>query len=387
MTERGISLHALTVALGAFSLNHLDLAVRGGERLVIIGPNGAGKSVTLETIAGFHRPRTGRIVIRGREVTGLPPERRNVAFMLQNFGLFPHLTVAGNIALGLHRVRRDNRRQRIAQLLKQFGIAHLAARFPQGLSPGEKQRTGLARALAAEPDVFLFDEPFSALDAGTHDRLRQELLDFLERTGIPAIVVTHDRSDAHALGTALAVLQSGTIVQHGPVREVFHTPNSRFVAGLLGVENVVTARLTGRSCDLATVDAAGVVLQAAVQGAIADPAQRILIAIRAEDIDIIPPGEADRPAANRLSARVLYAADEGVLTKIRLDCGIMLQVRAMSRTVRGMQLAPGSVVDIAIAPEAIRLMPTEPDPATEPARAVEPVAGFQLQATPGIVRP
>jgi len=358
MTGHGILLDRLTVRLGAFSLNHMDIAVGAGERLVIIGPNGAGKSVTLETIAGFHSPRQGRIVIDGCEVTRLPPERRNVAFVLQNFGLFSHLSVTGNIMLGLHRMPRGRRQDRVAELLRQFGIGHLAARYPQSLSPGEKQRTGLARALAAEPAVFLFDEPFSALDAATHERMRRELLDFLTDTGIPAIFVTHDRSDAHALGTALAVMCAGTIVQQGPVHAVSRGPASRFVAGLLGVDNIFPARLMGESRGVATVASGGMTLHAVGRQTINNTSLDVLVAIRAEDIDILPPFS-DHAVANRLAARILHVVDEGVLSRIGFNCGIALQALAMSRHVREMDLAPGSMVDIAISPEAIRLLPPD----------------------------
>lgn len=383
MSRGRISLEGVTVQFGAFALQHLDLAVNFGERLVIVGPNGAGKSVTLETIAGFHRAAAGRIVIHDRDVTRLAPEHRNVAFVLQNFGLFPHLSVRGNIALGLQRLSRSRRRSRVDHLMEQFGIGHLADRPPCSLSPGEKQRTGLARALAAEPDVFLFDEPFSALDAGTHARLRLELRDFLEANGIPAIFVTHDRTDAHALGTALAIIEAGAIVQQGPLRDVLRGPRNRRVAELLGVDNIFSARLRAGPGGRPRISVAGVDLIAS-GGTPAAPTD-VLVGIRAEDIEVLPPGSA-APAENRMTARVLAALNEGVLTAIRLDSGVVLQARMLSRTVEAMHLTPGAWVEIVIAPEAVHTMPPEPDRSTATADAPVPAPEFRLRPAAGVAR-
>jgi ABC-type Fe3+/spermidine/putrescine transport system ATPase subunit len=167
--KAGLAVEALTLSLGAFRLNGLDFALSRSEILVILGPNGSGKSVTLETIAGFHRPDKGRVLIGGRDVTALPPEGRNIGFVVQNFGLFPHLNVERNVAIAQRGARALAARDpdlppygNTAALLAYFGIKQLARRMPQDLSPGEKQRVALARALAGAPDLFLFDEPFSA---------------------------------------------------------------------------------------------------------------------------------------------------------------------------------------------------------------------------------
>jgi ABC-type Fe3+/spermidine/putrescine transport system ATPase subunit len=360
MSQAGIRLEAVSVGFGRFSLQNIDLTVDEGERLVLIGQNGAGKSVTLETIAGFHRLKSGRITIGGRDVTHLPPERRNVGFMLQNFGLFPHLSVAGNIGLGLHgRQRGAQAREQIARLLREFGIEHLATRHPQSLSPGEKQRAGLARARAAAAALFMFDEPFSALDAETHARLRHDLRDFLDENGSPAILVTHDWRDAHAWGTKLAILRDGAVVQTGKVDAMFRAPNSRFVAAMLGVENILPARLTGMTDGWAIIEIGGIALRAALPvGGLTGP--NLLAAIRAEDLDIIPPGGHAPPDTNRLTAQVASIVSEGVLTRVDLQCGCPLQARIMSRLARNMNALPGIMLDIAITPDAIRLLPDEP---------------------------
>lgn len=359
MSEEGLAVERLSLRLGTFSLRGIDLAVEKGETLVLFGPNGAGKSVSLETIAGFHRPSGGHIAIRGREVTELPPERRNVALVLQNFGLFPHLSVRRNIALGLRRSRDAAARSRLARLLDEFAISHLAERMPAGLSPGEKQRAALARALAAEPDLFLFDEPFSALDAEIRERLRGELREFLARTGTPAIFVTHDRADALAFGGGLAVMREGAIVQQGNAREVFRAPRDRFVAEFLGVENILPARVAGRSGALVRLSLGEALFDAvAPEGLEAGP--EVLLAIRADDVEIVATGAAPPGVANRLRGRVLGTVEEGVLSRVRLDCGFPIESLLMSREVRRLSLASGSDVEVEIPFSAIHLMPAGP---------------------------
>ncbi|HEV2302902.1 MAG TPA: ABC transporter ATP-binding protein [Stellaceae bacterium] len=357
MSAKGLAIDGLTLRLGAFSLKSLDLAVAEGETLVLLGPNGAGKSVTLETIAGFYRPSAGRISIGGRDVTGLPPERRNVALVLQNFGLFPHLSVKGNIALGLRRSRDAAARGRLARLLDEFAIRHLADRAPASLSPGEKQRTALARALAAEPDLFLFDEPFSALDAETRERLRGELREFLARAGTPSIFVTHDRADALAFGGGLAVMHGGRVVQQGNARAVFGAPRDRFVAEFLGVENILAARLLGRSGAHVTLLLGEARLHAVAPERL-EAGPEVLVAIRAEEVEFAPSGVAPHEAANRLAGHVRGTVEEGVLTRVRLDCGFPLTGLLMSREARRLNLGPRSVVEVEIPCAAIRLLPT-----------------------------
>jgi ABC-type Fe3+/spermidine/putrescine transport system ATPase subunit len=353
---KGLLVEGLSLTLGAFSLKRLDLAVEEGETLVLIGPNGAGKSVSLETVAGFHRLSLGRIAIRGREVTELPPEHRNVALVLQNFGLFPHLSVKRNIALGLRRSRDAAAFSRLARLLDEFAISHLAERMPAGLSPGEKQRAALARALAAEPDLFLFDEPFSSLDAETRERLRGELREFLARTRTPAIFVTHDRADALAFGGGLAVMRDGAIVQQGNARNVFRAPCDRFVAEFLGVENILPARLAGVSGALVTLALGEVLLRTDMPEGL-KPEPEVLLAIRAEEVEIVRAGAAPREAANRLAGHVRGLVEEGVLTRVRLDCGFPLVGLLMSREARRLSLGPGCEVAVDIASSAIHLLP------------------------------
>ena len=355
MSAAAIAVENLSLRLGGFALKELDFAVQTGETLAILGPNGAGKSVTLETVAGFHRPDSGQIAISGRNVTRLPPERRSIALLFQDFGLFPHLSVAANIAIGLRRPRRRRPRHSLAELLADLGIAHLSRRHPASLSPGEKQRVALARALAAEPDLFLFDEPFSAIDAPTRERLRAELAGFLRDSSVPAIFVTHDHGDALALADRCMILREGAIVQSGPTQQIFAAPADRFVAEFVGFDNILAGHIAQQTGGMLTVAVAGKRIDVAPGDHAANCAGTISVCIRAEDIDLFPAGSA-ATAGTRLAGLVVAIESEGMVARIILDCGFPLTVRAMARYVRNMGLARGDTVEAAIAADAIHLI-------------------------------
>ena len=347
-----VTVEALSLILGAFQLRKVDFALARGEILVVLGPNGSGKSITLETIAGFHRPDAGRIVLAGRDVTALPPERRKIGFVVQNFGLFPHLSVAQNVAIG----ERGNRAAKVhnEDLLSYFGIAHLADRAPAELSAGEKQRVALARALASAPDLFLFDEPFSALDAETRNQLRTELKTFLRALAIPAIFVTHDHDEAMALADTVVVLRDGGIVQRGTTADVFNRPANSFVARFVGVENIIAAPVVARSGDLLTFALGRQMLHAVAQ--IRDGTANL--AIRAERVAVSPkqtsPGTS--PATNTLQGRIKALRVLGPLATIEIDCGFSLKAYLLSPQAEAMGLAEDNAVVVQIPADAVHVM-------------------------------
>jgi molybdate/tungstate transport system ATP-binding protein len=351
-----VAVEALTLTLGAFRLDAIDLAVGAGEILVVLGPNGAGKSVTLETIAGFHRPDRGRVRIGGREVTALPPERRNIGFVVQSFGLFPHLTVEANVALAR---RRPAGRHSAAlpgggepnALLHYFGVAHLARRLPADLSPGEKQRVALARALAGAPELFLFDEPFSALDTETRTQLRGELKSFLRQLNIPAIFVTHDRADAHTLADRIVVLRQGRIVQTGTAAAVFARPADSAIARFVGVDNILDGRVAESLGAMANIAVGPRTLRAAASSAIA-AGTPVRLAIRAEEVAIA--GAAAGPELNRLDGTVTGLQPQGPLVSVAIDCGFALKAYVLTPQAR--VLAIGDAISVTIAPDAIHPM-------------------------------
>jgi ABC-type Fe3+/spermidine/putrescine transport system ATPase subunit len=353
----GIAVETVSLRLGAFQLKQLSFAVDPGEILVILGPNGAGKSVSLETIAGFHRPETGRIFIGGRDVTARPPEHRKVSLLFQDFGLFPHLSVAQNVAFGLDAHLRTGRE--VPDLLAAFDISQLAARNPGDLSPGEKQRVALARALARHPDLFLFDEPFSALDARTRDQLRDELLEFLRAREIPALFVTHDREDALALADKILVMRAGSVVQFGAPDDIFRRPADRFVAEFVGIENVLAGAGAAGKDGLRGIAIGERTLYSASAAGGAGP---VRVCIRAEDIGLWPAGGAPASArqANRFAARIVGTKSLGVVSRVELDCGFRLNAFVMTRQLRDMQLGRDAAVDIAIDAAAIHVISDQP---------------------------
>jgi molybdate/tungstate transport system ATP-binding protein len=361
----GVAVEALTVTLGAFRLHKLDFALSRGEILVILGPNGAGKSVTLEAIGGFHRPESGRILIGGRDVTALPPERRNVGFVVQNFGLFPHLSVAQNVAIARRGERAATRqdaaypaRGEPAALLAYFGVAHLAERIPADLSPGEKQRVALARALAGAPDLFLFDEPFAALDALTREQLREELLSFLHKLAIPAIMVTHDHLDAMTLADRIVVLRDGEMIQSGPAADIFQTPQSSFVARFVGIENVLAGQVTEAAKDIITLAVGDRTLRAVTPAQPFAAASSVFLSIRAEDVTFCCPSLAQppQPRTNRLEGRIVALRSTRPLVTVGIDCGFPLKAYLLEPQARQMKLALGGPVTVEIEAAAIHLM-------------------------------
>jgi molybdate transport system ATP-binding protein len=299
-------------------------------------------------------------MIQGREVTNLPPEQRRVGLMFQNFGLFPHLTVVGNVAFGLRARRRAGHSKAgdgITELLAQFGILHLSGRYPQDLSPGEKQRVALARALAARPDLFLFDEPFSALDARTRDALRDELKALLRQSGVPAIFVSHDHADAALLADRVAVIDRGELQQVGTVPDIFRTPANIFVAEFTGMENVLPGQLLDKSGDLRRVQVADKVLYARGDGPAGNDA---LLCIRAEEIGLcVMEGTGSlglQGATNRIAGRVIDATSLGVISRVTVDCGFTLVAYLTHRDIRGLGLTPGQEVVAEIEASSIHLL-------------------------------
>ena len=230
----------LGVDLDEFHLREIELDVAPGEYFVILGPTGAGKTVLLETIAGLHQSQKGRILLDGEDITGVPPERRGIGFVYQDYALFPHMTVAANIAFGLtlRGWQRKTIDRRVAEMGELLGISHLLHRKPDTLSGGEKQRVALGRALLVEPRLLLLDEPLSALDPAMREGLQRELARVHRELGTTTIHVTHDFEEAVALGDRIAVVHEGRVAQVGPPEEIFRKPGSEFVARFVGVRNI-----------------------------------------------------------------------------------------------------------------------------------------------------
>ena len=229
------------------AVDGVSLAVGAQETVAILGPSGCGKSTLLRAVAGLQPVDSGRISWAGDDLGAVPPHQRRFGLMFQEYALFPHRDVAGNVGFGLRmaHVRRDARRRRIAEVLELVGLAELADRRVAGLSGGEQQRVALARALAVEPRLLMLDEPLGALDRPWRERLLREIRSLLDRARLPAVYVTHDHEEAFALADRLVVMRAGRVVQEGPAVEVWRRPADLWTADFLGFGPAVDARIDG----------------------------------------------------------------------------------------------------------------------------------------------
>lgn len=237
------------------AVHDVALQVGEGEVLALVGESGSGKTTLLRMIAGLEVPTSGEIRIGGRvvsnEKTWIPPERRGVGLVFQDYALFPHLTVLRNVSYGLGRMPRRQRAERAREVLALVGLERLGDRYPHELSGGQQQRVALARALAPEPTLVLLDEPFSNLDVALKARLRDEVGDLVRRTGITAVFVLHDSEDALALGDRIAIMRDGTIWQTDTPQVVYACPRDGYVARFFGETNIIPATCTERGYETA----------------------------------------------------------------------------------------------------------------------------------------
>ena len=227
------------------ALHKVSLHVADGEFVTLLGPSGCGKTTLMRIIAGITQPDCGTIRVGGHEIHMLPPEKRNIGLVFQSYALFPHMTVAANVSFGLKMrgIPRDVAEARVKAALDLVDLGALAGRHPRALSGGQQQRVALARAVVIEPDVLLFDEPLSNLDAKLRDQLRDDLKVLQRRLGITAIYVTHDQAEAMALADRILVMKDGRIVEEGAPVALYRAPRTRFAAEFLGQTNVLPVRL------------------------------------------------------------------------------------------------------------------------------------------------
>jgi putative spermidine/putrescine transport system ATP-binding protein len=282
------------------AVKDVTLDVGDGEFVVLLGPSGCGKTTTLRMIAGFVAPTGGRVRLGGQEVTTLPPWKRNAGMVFQSYALFPHLTVAENVAFGLEmrKVGEEEKRQRVSEALRMVRLEGLAERLPRQLSGGQQQRVALARALAIRPDVLLLDEPLSNLDAKLRETVRVEIRELQRQLGITTVMVTHDQEEALIMADRLVVMSDGEVRQVGTQRELYERPADRFVAGFVGRSNIISGRMLGPG----QFETAGG-LKIACNGAMASgPA---VLALRPERLAL---GAAAASCANRLAGTVEFVS-------------------------------------------------------------------------------
>jgi len=354
-----IRLENLHVRVGTFDLRDISLEVPKGGYALIIGPTGSGKTTLLEAVAGHARLKAGRVFMHDDEVTDLPPERRGIGFVYQQYHLFPHLSVRENIGYGIGgaRGKRDGTaKARIAELADMLAIEPLLDRSVMGLSGGEQQRVALARALAPRPSILLLDEPFAAVDPATRQVLRRELRELHEREGITTLQVTHDFDEALRLGDLVAVLSEGRIAQSGTPEEVFRYPNSAFVARFVGTGNVIAGVVErtepGNESGLFRGRFRGGSL---VLDVVADREGPIHAVVRPEDI-VLSLTHHPGSARNHMDGRVVRLERTGPVTLVHLDVGRPLIASLTTQSVEEMELKAGKPVIVAFKATAILLV-------------------------------
>lgn len=252
--EPALQLQNVTRRYGkVVAVNNVSLAAAQGECLVIVGPSGCGKTTLLRLVAGLDVQHEGSIKIQNRIVSGkgvfVPPEERRVGLVFQDYALFPHMTIARNVAFGLHGRSKADVQRRVYEMLEMVHLTHMADRYPHELSGGERQRVALARALAPQPDILLLDEPFSSLDAGLRTAMREQLQSLLKEINITTFFVTHDQEEALLLGDRVAVVNQGRIEQVGTPEQVFHQPATHFVAEFFGYTAFISGQATANGLE------------------------------------------------------------------------------------------------------------------------------------------
>jgi putative spermidine/putrescine transport system ATP-binding protein len=312
-----VSLRQVTRRFGAVTALHpTDLDVTEGEFLTLLGPSGCGKTTTLRILAGFVPPTAGRVLIGDDDVTRVPPNRRQIGMVFQDYALFPHLTVGENIAFALRerRVPKGMVTARVAEMLDLIHLPDVAARYPAQLSGGQQQRVALARAIAYPPRVLLMDEPFGALDQKLREVMQVELRRIQQALGITTIFVTHDQGEAMNLSDTIAVMCEGRVVQRGTPQEIYQHPSSRFVADFIGQINFIEATVLGRhetgcdgTWDVAQAEEARFLVPPGALG-------RVTLGVRPHQISV----DADA-RGNRISGRVLSTSFGGNICRMRVQ--------------------------------------------------------------------
>ena len=360
----------------------LRLSMDDAPVTVLFGPSGAGKTTILRCVAGLDHTEQGHLRFEcvgwddGRSKP-VPPRRRQVGFLFQDHALFPHLSVEANVGYGLGRMSRADRRRRVTSALETAHALSCVGRPVLQLSGGEAQRVALARALASGPRLLLLDEPLSALDAPTRTRLRGELRRMLKGSGVPALVVTHDRDEALALGDRVVVVIDGTVRQVGPPVEVFDRPADAEVAAVVGVETVAEGKVLARDAGLVRVQVGDAQLTALADEASTGTGDAVLVCIRAEDVALeAPRGPSTlRSARNQLSARVTSVSPSGPLVRVDLDAGFGLTAYITRPALEELELSLGSPVLAVIKSPAVHLISRDSAPDDAGAGHVTPPKG------------
>lgn len=311
-----IEIEALELNLGKSILKDFYLKIKRGEYYVLLGPSGVGKSVLLESIAGFHRLKRGRIILNGVDVTNTPPEGRNIAYVPQTLGLFPHLTVEENILFGAKAKKLDTYtvRNEIHKLAETFGISGLLKRYPDELSEGEKRRIALARALVVKPELLLLDESLSSLDPLQKNQIQHFIKSLHEEMKFTALHVTHDFEEAFLLGDVVSVLLDGRIQQTGKRNEMYFHPRTKTVAEFLGFKNIFRGEIINIQADVLKVYTYGigeVEVARTFRNEHLNTGDRVYWGVRPEEIRILRNPSQNERKDNPLSGEIIQVFEKG----------------------------------------------------------------------------
>lgn len=331
---------------GFTAIPDLTLRIEPGELVTLLGPSGCGKTTTLRMLAGLESPTAGRILIGGEDVTRLPANRRDVSMVFQSYALFPHMTVAQNVAYGLESggMKAGPARDAADRGLGLVGLDGMGERLPSELSGGQQQRVAVARALVLEPQVLLLDEPLSNLDARLRRRVRTEIRDLQQRLGFTAVYVTHDQEEALAVSDRIVVMQDGRIAQEGTPRALYEQPASDFIADFIGEANVVPCAVSRVADGVATVQVGGLTQTVPARDAAPGPAQ---LSVRANAITL---QEGNGPFGGRIVSSA-YLGDH-LEYEIETDVGLLFAIDAEGDA----PLRPGTPVSLGFRPRGLALI-------------------------------
>ncbi|MBC9179106.1 ABC transporter ATP-binding protein [Pseudoroseomonas ludipueritiae] len=335
-------------AAGSYAVKQLDLEVMRGELLTLLGPSGSGKTTTLMMLAGFEQPSEGRIMLGGRDIARLPPHKRGIGVVFQSYALFPHMSVAENVAfpLEVRGVPKADRAARVARALSAVRLDGFGERRPAQLSGGQQQRVALARAMVFEPPIVLLDEPLGALDKALREEMQFEIRDIHQRLGVTMMYVTHDQQEALTLSDRIAVFEGGLIRQLAPPRAIYDRPANAFVAGFVGENNRLPGRVLTRNADEARIALdCGPEVMARPADDLA-PGALCLVTIRPERVAVAGVAAAEL-GEGAMPAMVREAIFQGDHVRLKLALGDGGEILA-KRPVGGTNLPePGSVAAVA----------------------------------------
>jgi len=333
------------------AVEDVDLTIPDGKLVCLLGPSGCGKTTLIRVVAGLEEPTTGRLLLDGQDITDLPAHRRNFGMVFQSLALFPHLTVGGNIAYGLRVRGRDKTEQtaRVASLLDLVQLPGVADRHIAQLSGGQRQRVAIARALALEPQLFLLDEPLSALDAKLREAMQVELRLLQQRVGITTIIVTHDQREAMTMSDLVVVMGEARVQQVGTPLEIYRNPVNTFVADFIGTSNLLPVTVAGRD----GVALSGRTLRVPPIGPDLADGSTATLSIRPEDVHIL--GQ-DRGGENRIAGRVTFIRDVGASVETHADCD-GLEVISVAAPKDRPDVARGDAVVVELPPASCVVLP------------------------------